>query len=157
MLTGDEDWVPTQVVREPTNRTNFGCPVALSPDGKTLAVGSTSAASVAPGAFASNGFAYVFTFGATLGPGGGPGFGDAQQIAPPNPVFNVSFGGAGLGVEDKGLLLSGGSPAQGQLGGFVSVWQATATASATATMTASASASATASATASLTATSSAR
>jgi hypothetical protein len=154
--TGTWGPAPTQLLRGPGNTSNFGCPVSLSPDGKTLAVGSTSAATVGAGQFASNGYAFVFTYGTTLGPGGGPGFGDMQQIAPPNPSFNVSFGGAGLGVENRGLLLAGGSPAQGLLGGIVSVFQARATASATASATATKSATATTSAMATATATKSA-
>ena len=146
--TGAWDPTPTQVLRGPGNTSNFGCPVALSPDGKTLAVGSTSAATVAPGDFASNGYAFVFTYGTTLGPGGLSGFGDMQQIAPPSASFNISFGGAGLGVESGGVLLAAGSPAQGDLGGIVSVWHAVATASATASATTSATTSAMATSTA---------
>ena len=44
-----------QLVRAPDNSSNFGCPVALSPDGRPLAVGSLSAAATMPGAFASDG------------------------------------------------------------------------------------------------------
>jgi hypothetical protein len=141
------------IVREATNSTNFGCPVALSPDGLTLMVGSIGNASPSVG----KAYAFVFASGAFA----------YQQLLVPAPNTDASFGGNGLDVASSGTVLVGGIPGfNPATGGIVAVFDAvptasatpsaTATSSASASSTSSASATATASATASATATTSA-